>query len=83
MIDFDSFFSRPEFQQWHANFKAALVQRVDPKRHGDLSGWLEIINSLPNIDANEIALNQDTVMIGSKGILNRRIKPNCTTLFSH
>ncbi|MGK0438178.1 MAG: tRNA (mo5U34)-methyltransferase [Paracoccaceae bacterium] len=74
MIDFNSFFSRPEFQQWHADFKTALAQRVDPKRHGDLGGWLEIINSLPEIDTTEISLNQDTVTIGSKGVLNQQDK---------
>jgi tRNA (mo5U34)-methyltransferase len=74
MIDFNSFFSRPEFQQWHADFKTALAQRVDPKRHGDLGGWLEIINSLPEIDTTEISLNQDPVTIGAKGTLNQQDK---------
>jgi tRNA (mo5U34)-methyltransferase len=74
MIDFDSFFSRSEFQQWHANFKTAIDQRVDPKRHGDLTAWLKIVDSLPTIDTNEISLNLDTVTIGSKKVLSQHDK---------
>lgn len=70
MIDFNAFFSRSEFQNWHARFKTAIGQRVDPKRHGDLTAWLEIIDSLPEIEANNISLDQDTVTIGSKASLD-------------
>lgn len=65
MIDFNSFFARPEFAAWHDIFKHALAQRVDPKRHGDLPSWLNILASLPEIDTDYFALNSDTVTIGS------------------
>jgi len=74
MIDFSSFFSRDEFQQWHSDFQTALDQRVDPKRHGDLNAWLEILDSLPNLDANEITLNQNIVTIGGTGELDVETK---------
>lgn len=70
MIDFSSFFSRPEFNDWHTDFKTAIDQRVDPKRHGDLHGWLEIIDSLPEIESEHTSLDQDTVTIGAQGELN-------------
>ncbi len=63
MIDFSSFFSRSEFRDWHSDFKTAIDQRVDPKRHGDLADWLKIVNSMPHIDNTRVALNQDTVSI--------------------
>lgn len=65
-IDFTSFFARPEFEQWHGNFKSALEQRVDFKRHGDLANWLDIVNSLPDLQSNVQTLNRDTVSFGSK-----------------
>jgi tRNA (mo5U34)-methyltransferase len=74
MINFDSFFSRPEFQQWHANFQTAIEQRVDPKRHGDLTNWLNIVDSLPAIDNAHVALDLDTVTIGSKGVISQEHK---------
>ena len=74
MIDFSSFFSRSEFSDWHSTFQTAIDQRVDPKRHGDLTGWLEIVNSLPNVGSDRIVLNQDTVSIGTQGELDDATK---------
>ncbi|MFT6407258.1 MAG: tRNA (mo5U34)-methyltransferase [Arenicella sp.] len=72
MIDFDSFFARPEFQQWHASFHTALEQRVDPKRHGDLNAWLNIIDALPAISVKQISLDLDTVTFGSQGLISEQ-----------
>ncbi|MFT6724914.1 MAG: tRNA (mo5U34)-methyltransferase [Arenicella sp.] len=72
MIDFDSFFARTEFQPWHTSFKTVLKQRVDPKRHGDLNAWLEIVDSLPLINAQQVSLELDTVTFGSKDLLNEQ-----------
>ncbi len=65
MIDFSSFYSRPEFGEWQANFETVINQRVDPKRHGDLTAWLDIVNSLPKAETSDIRLDQDTVRVGN------------------
>jgi len=70
MIDFSSFYSRNEFRKWHSDFLSAIELRVDPKRHGDLNNWLDIVNSLPDIDADITYLDRDTVTIGSQNTLN-------------
>jgi len=70
MIDFNSFYSRNEFRKWHSDFQSAIELRVDPKRHGDLNNWLDIVNSLPDIDADITYLDRDTVTIGSQNTLN-------------
>lgn len=64
-IDFSSFLMRPEFEHWHNAFKSALEQRVDFKRHGDLAGWLDIVNALPDLPCDAQTLKQDTVSFGS------------------
>ncbi len=64
MIDFSSFFSRPEFIAWHSDFQTALKQRVDFKRHGDLASWLTVLETLPELVASSIQFDQDTVTIG-------------------
>ena len=74
MIDFSSFFSRPEFRNWHSTFRAAIDQRVDPKRHGDLAAWLETIDSLPKLATTDVSLDQDTVTIGAQGELDWQTK---------
>jgi len=74
MIDFSSFFSRDEFRQWHSSFQTAINQRVDPKRHGDLPTWLEIVDSLPDLTTDDVNLNQDTISVGSKGMLDADTK---------
>ncbi len=73
-IDFSSFFARPEFEHWHSTFKSALDQRVDFKRHGDLAGWLDIVNSLPDLPCESQMLKQDTVSFGSKNSINSEQK---------
>ena len=69
MIDFSPFFDRPEFTSWHDAFRIALDQRVDFKRHGDLKGWLDIVNSLPDVTSTHKQLNTDTVTLGQKHTL--------------
>ncbi len=69
-IDFSPFFARPEFEQWHSVFKSALDERVDFKRHGDLAGWLDIVNSLPDLSSESQLLKQDTVTFGSKNSIS-------------
>ncbi len=70
MIDFSSFYTRPEFAQWRSVFQRAIERRVDPKRHGDLPSWLNILDSLPELEADAIDLTQDTISIGQTGVLS-------------
>jgi len=70
-MNFDNFFEQPEFTEWHALFRKAIDARVDPKRHGDLPHWLEILAKLPSVTASKISLDQDIVTIGKPNDLNR------------
>jgi tRNA (mo5U34)-methyltransferase len=70
MIDFSSFFARSEFFNWHSIFRTAIELRVDPKRHGDLHGWLDIVNSMPEIDTDDVYLDQDIVTFGRRNLLD-------------
>ena len=65
MIDFNAFLNRPEFLRWQSHFQAVLETRVDPKRHGDLLKWLEIIARLPVVKTSSIDFSQDTIQIGA------------------
>lgn len=71
MIDFSAFLNRPEFKNWQQHFQTALETRVDPKRHGDLIKWLEIIGRLPDVKASQLDLTQDTIQIGNTGDLSQ------------
>lgn len=70
MIDFSSFFNRPEFQAWQQHFESALEHRVDPKRHGDLPKWLEILARMPDAQPSVRNLNADSLQIGVPEDLN-------------
>lgn len=70
MIDFSAFLNRPEFHTWRAQFERALVERVDPKRHGDLVKWLEVVERLPLATASSRNLSADTIQIGAPEDLN-------------
>ena len=63
VINFDAFLSRLEFEQWHDHFIEKLAVRTDPKRHGDLSGWLHHLNNLPDKKPSNIELNNDAIQI--------------------
>lgn len=64
MLEFDTFFSRPEYRHWHAELKLAADRRVDFKRHGDLINWLAIVESLPDVTTGYALLDQDVVTFG-------------------
>ncbi|RBP52643.1 tRNA 5-methoxyuridine(34)/uridine 5-oxyacetic acid(34) synthase CmoB [Arenicella xantha] len=63
-MNFDNFFSHPEFSAWHTVFHDAIERRTDPKRHGDLPDWLAILHELPDARPSEIHLDRDTVTFG-------------------
>jgi len=74
MINFDSFFVRPEFKPWQAHFEQAIAIRANPKRHGDLSSWLALLQSLPDVKPSKVALDQDIVSIGHESDLSSEQK---------
>ncbi|MCL4134876.1 UNVERIFIED_CONTAM: hypothetical protein GTU68_051607 [Idotea baltica] len=63
-MDFEQFLSRVEFSQWREHFNQSILQRTNPKRHGDLAAWLEIVARLPTVSPSTIELDQDTISIG-------------------
>jgi len=69
-INFDQFFAKPEFEQWHETFQTALAARVIPGRHGDLPKWLALLDQLPDVTPSQIQLAQDIVSIGLARDLN-------------
>ena len=70
MIDFNAFLNRPEFQTWRSHFEATLKTRVDPKRHGDLASWLEILERLPEATPSKVNLSSDNIQIGDANELS-------------
>lgn len=72
MISFNSFFERAAFSNWHPNFKTAIDAHANPKRHGDLPKWLQILSELPEIKPSEIHLDKDTITIGKASDLTEQ-----------
>lgn len=70
-MNFDNFYQRPEFADWHPTFVAGIAQRTDPKRHGDLPNWLATLNALPKATPSEIHLDRDTVTFGHSNDVSR------------
>ena len=70
MISFETFLSRPEFEQWHDHFSESLATRAKPKRHGDLSNWLSHLNALPKATPSIVKLHSDAITIGHTDDLN-------------
>lgn len=64
MISFEALLKRPEFDKWHAHFAEKLIERTDPKRHGDLNSWLTQLNALPKVTPSVIDLRSDAITIG-------------------
>ena len=65
-MNFDDFLSRNEFSRWQTHFRQAIFQRTDPKRHGDLASWLNIVSNMPEAKPSVIELNKDTITIGTE-----------------
>lgn len=72
MIQFTSFFKRPEFRQWQTLFEQAIALRNTPQRHGDLPKWLNLLDQLPDVKPSSIDLSSDTITIGKKSDLNQQ-----------
>lgn len=72
MIDFTPFLNRLEFKPWRDLFESAIALRNNPQRHGDLPKWLTTLAQLPNINADKIVLDQDTITIGNSSDLNEQ-----------
>ncbi len=70
-MNFNAFFSRAEFAKWQHQFETAINARANPKRHGDLPKWLNLLEQLPDAEPSQIRLNQDVVTIGASADLNQ------------
>lgn len=64
MIQLDRFLQLPEFNRHRLHFETAIARRNPPGRHGDLPKWLDILATLPNLEASTITLNRDAIEIG-------------------
>ena len=64
MINYDSFLDQADYASWRAHFAKAIVRRGDPARHGDLKDWLALVQGLPDVKAEYINLESDTITIG-------------------
>ncbi len=69
-MDFETFFNRYEFKDFENEFRPAIARRADPARHGDLKNWLSILEKLPKVKAEHLALDADTVSIGLASEIN-------------
>lgn len=69
-LNFDHFLNRPELDRWQIAFSQALEKRWLTNKHGYLTQWIELIESLPQIKASHVLLDNDTVTIGSKSDIN-------------
>lgn len=63
-MHFSNFFQQQLFAPWQDSFRTSIEQRTDPKRHGDLAAWSDIVSLLPSARPSQILLDQDTVTIG-------------------
>lgn len=50
---------------WADRLPEQISHAFDPKRHGHLAGWKQLIDALPSIDPNEAILDADAVTLSS------------------
>lgn len=69
MIDFEDFYQRLESDEvlspYLPAFKQALESKLERVNHGDLPGWLNALDSLPELEADAIELDRGALRIGS------------------
>jgi len=69
-MKFDTFLNRVEIRDRRHHFEEAIKRRTEPKRHGDLKDWLNILAKLPAAKPSIIDLDSDRITIGHKDDLN-------------
>ncbi len=59
------YFPEEAWQDWFASLPAVVNETCNPKRHGDLQGWLETLGSLPSAKVEDFDLSAARMRIGS------------------
>jgi len=57
---------RPELRAWLEHLPARLETAFGSDRHGDWPVWRSVLESLPEIEASEVDLNADSIVIGGR-----------------
>ncbi|MDB6062324.1 MAG: tRNA 5-methoxyuridine(34)/uridine 5-oxyacetic acid(34) synthase CmoB [Verrucomicrobiaceae bacterium] len=68
MIDFAPFLTTLQnagLEKWSAQLANVLPKLMASDRHGDLAGWLDALNALPDLAATAIDLNRNSVRIAA------------------
>ena len=66
-ISFESLYTdliEQDFEYWQASLPALLKQALNQRLHGKREEWDSILAALPEIDASDYAIGDDTVRIG-------------------
>lgn len=69
MIDFSDFFTAigdTPLAPWRATLSPLLRERLDPRQHGDIPRWLEVLARLPAVKSHSVDLKHG-VTIGEPG----------------
>ena len=68
MIDYENFYKelhRLKLSHWATRLPPQVDTALNPRRHGTLATWLQLIEGLPEYNASETAFDQDKVRIGA------------------
>jgi tRNA (mo5U34)-methyltransferase len=64
--DLSSKLSRPQLRTWLERLPAQLNSAFGSERHGDWPTWRATLDSLPEIEASQVDLNADSILIGGR-----------------
>ncbi len=57
-------FRDPALEPWGALLPAQLEEALDASRHGDLARWRLVLESMPRVRSDDLALDADRVRVG-------------------
>lgn len=83
--DLGTHFEEYAWQSWFAGVREQSAQRFNTQRYGDLQGWLDTLNALPDLSEKTVPPQQcdfteEAVRIGSHGEHSERIKQHLLDL---
>lgn len=70
MNDYDDFYSalaQTPLAPWSDELRQHIDRELDPASHGDLTRWVETLNTLPPIEATDVLLNSDSITVNPPG----------------
>lgn len=73
MIDYSELYQALELtpaRRWLKTLPAAVERELNPSRHGSLKGWMELLQSLPEVPRGDAELNQKVVTANNGATLN-------------